>query len=74
MKDLKQKMPFLMVKSIKSILLILTYLIDFSTEMVMILNIKLLNIEAVFVLVQKKFTLLSIVLISLQVKVTKNNN
>ena len=74
MKDLKQKMPFLMVKSIKSILLILTYLIDFSTEMVMILNIKLLNIEAVFFLVQKKFTLLSIVLISLQVKVTKNNN
>ena len=50
MKDMNQKMPVLMVKSIKSILLKLTYLIEVNMEKVVTLNMNLLNNEVIFVL------------------------
>ena len=64
MKDMKQKMPVLMVKSIKSILLNLTYLIDVNMEKNVIFNKNLLNIEVKFVLFRLELTVLSNVLIS----------
>ena len=64
MKDMKQKMPFLMVKSVKSILLNLTYLIDLNMEMVVSLNMEFLNIGVIIVLFQLKLIVFSIVLIS----------
>ena len=73
MKDMKQKMPFLMGKSIESKLLNLTHLIDVNMEMVKFLNMNLLKIEVKIFLFQLKFIVLSNVLISQQVKITKNN-
>ena len=73
MKDMKQKMPVLMVKSIKSILLDLTYLIDVNMEKNVILNKNLLNIDVIFVLFRLELIVLSKVLISKQVKITNNN-
>ena len=64
MKDMRQKMPVLMVKSIKSILLNLTYLIDVKMEKVVILNTNILNIEVIFVLLRLEIIVLSKVLIS----------
>ena len=55
MKDMKQEMPFLMVKTIKPILLFSTYLIDVNMEMVVNLNMKFLNVEAIIVLFRLKF-------------------
>ena len=73
MKDMKQKMPVLMVKSIKSILLNLTYLIDVNMEKNVYLNKNLLNIDVIFVLFRLELIVLSKVLISKQVKITNNN-
>ena len=64
MKDMRQKMPVLMVKSIKSILLNLTYLIDVKMEKDVILNTNILNIEVIFVLFRLEIIVLSKVLIS----------
>ena len=64
MKGMKQKMPFLMVKSIKSIVLNLRSLKDVNMEMVVILNMNFLNIEVIIVLFQLKFFVLSEVLFS----------
>ena len=64
MKDMKRKMPFLMVKSIKSIVLNLRSLKDVNMEMVVILNMNFLNIEVIIVLFQLKFFVLSEVLFS----------
>ena len=64
MKAMKQKMPVLMVKSIKSILINLTYLIDVNMEKVVILNMNLLNIEVIFVLFRLEIIVLSKMLIS----------
>ena len=66
-------MPVLMVKSIKSILLNLTYLIDVKMEKDVILNTNILNIEVIFVLFRLELIVLSKVLISKQVKITNNN-
>ena len=73
-KDMKQKMPLLMVKSIKSMLLNLTYLIDVNMETVVILNKNLLNIEVIVFLFQLKFFVLSNVIISKQVTITKKQH
>ena len=64
MKGMKQKMPFLMVKSIKSIVLNLRSIKDVNMEMVVILNMNFLNIEVIIVLFQLKFFVLSEVLFS----------
>ena len=62
-----------MVKSIKSILLNLTYLIDVNMEKVVILNMNILNFEVIFVLFRLEIIVLSKVIISKQVKITNNN-
>ena len=63
MKDMKQKTPFSMVIIIKSILQILILLIDLKMDMVVILYMKLLNIEVILVSYQQKHIVLSNVLV-----------
>ena len=67
-----QKMLFSMATFIKSILLNLIKLIEVNMEMVVISNMKLLNIEVKIVLYQQKDIVLLNVLISKQVKITNN--
>ena len=64
MKDMKQKMPVLIVNPIKSKLFNLTNLIYVNMEKVVILNMNLLNIEVLFVLFRLEIIVLSKVLIS----------
>ena len=63
MKDMKQKMLILMVIFTESKLLNLIQLIDLNMEIVVILNMKVLNIEVLIVLFQLKFIVLSNVII-----------
>ena len=57
-----RKMPFAMVNFTKSILLNLLQLMDLNMEMVVILNMKLLNIEVITVIRQQKIIVLPNVL------------
>ena len=59
-----QKIVISMVIYIKSTLLNLTQIIEINMEIVVISNMKLLNLEVIFVLYQQKNIVLSIVLIS----------